>query len=164
MKKIKSIGALILSTFLISGIADAQMQSLGPQDTLAESHLSQDEIRQVIAEVEQSAFDTPDSWEKELLAKKVDLGGKPGLAVRGSDLLCGATGNCQTWIMQKVNDNWVSLFLSDQVPIIEGFRLGPSVTAGIKDLTVSGNSGAQRRLIVKYKFDGKVYRVAREHQ
>jgi hypothetical protein len=164
MKKIKSIGALILSTFLIAGIADAQMQSLGPQDTLAESHLSQNEIRQVIAEVEKSAFDTPDSWEKELLAKKVDLGGKPGLAVRGSNLLCGATGNCQTWIMQNVNDKWVSLFLPDEVPVIEGFRLGPHVTAGIKDLTVSSNSGAQRSQIVTYKFDGKVYRAERQHQ
>jgi hypothetical protein len=159
MNTIKTIGALFLSAFFVSIAAQGQVQSFGAHDTLAASHLSQKEIRQVIDEVEQSAFDTPDSWEKELLARRVDLGGRPGLAVRGSNLLCGGTGNCQTWIFQKVNDKWISLFPPDKVPVVESIRLGPHVTAGIKDLTVSTNSSAQDAQTVTYSFDGKFYRA-----
>jgi len=155
----KTISGLLLSTLLISVTAANQMQSLSPQDTFAASRLSQKEIRQIRDEVEQSAYDTPESWEKELRVKRVDLGKRSGLVVRGTNLLCGATGNCQTWIFQKIRDRWVSLFPKDQVPVIESFCLGPSITAEIKDLTVSANLSAQSVQTITYQFDGKFYRA-----
>jgi hypothetical protein len=151
---------LILNTVLVwASPAVSQMQSLGPKDTFAASRLSAREIHEIVEEVEQSAYDTPDSWEKELRGKRVDLGASPGLIIRGGELLCGGTGNCQTWVFRKTEGKLVSLFPKDQVPIAEGFSLGPHVTAGIKDFTVFANSSAKAGRIVTYKFDGKFYRA-----
>jgi hypothetical protein len=78
-----------------------QMRNLGAKDTFAAARLSAKEIREIVAEVEQSAYDTPDSWESELRVQRVDLGACPGIIVQGSKLLCGGTGNCQTWVFRK---------------------------------------------------------------
>lgn len=67
-----------------------QMQSLTAKDTWAAAKLSPAEIQQITAAVEDSAFDTPDSWEQELRVRRVDLGGGPGIA-QGTKLLCGGT-------------------------------------------------------------------------
>jgi hypothetical protein len=151
---------LILNTVLVwASPAVSQMQSLGPKDTFAASRLSAREIHEIGEEVEQSAYDTPDSWKKELRVKRVDLGASPGLIIRGSELLCGGTGNCQTWVFRKAGGKLVSLFPKDQVPIAERFRVGPHVTAGIKDFTVFANSSAEAGRTVTYKFDGKFYRA-----
>ncbi len=74
------LGALlILNTVLVcASPAMSQMQSLGPKDTFAASRLSAREIHEIVEEVEQSAYDTPDSWEKELRVKRVNLGASPG--------------------------------------------------------------------------------------
>jgi hypothetical protein len=109
--------------------------------------------------VEQSAYDTPDDWKKELRVRRADLGNNPGMVVQGSKLLCGGTGNCQTWVFRKTDNKWVSLFPNDRVPIAERFRLGPGVTDGIKDFTIVANSGAEAGQTVTYKFDGKFYRT-----
>src|SRR5579862_6292723 len=75
-------------------------------DTFAAAKLSGREVREIIAGVEQSAYDTPTSWETELRVRRVDLGGSSGLVVRGTSLLCGATGNCQMWVFRKTNEKW----------------------------------------------------------
>src|SRR5258708_39816501 len=116
--------------------ARTQMQSLG-KDTFVASRLSAKEIHEIVEELEQSAYDTPDSWQNKLRVKRVDLGASQGVVIRGSTLLCGGTGNCQTWVFRKADNKWVSLFPKDHVPIAESFRLGPHVTAGIKDLRSS---------------------------
>ena len=71
-----------------------QAQGLGPKDTFAAARLSAKEIHEIVEGVEPSAYDTPDSWNKELRVRRVDLGGSPGIVVQGSKLLCGGTGNC----------------------------------------------------------------------
>lgn len=154
-------GALVvLNAVLVCATpAMSQMQSLGPKDTFAASRLSATEIHEIVEQVEQSSYDTPDSWERELRVKRVDLGANPGIIVRGSELLCGGTGNCQTWVFRKAEGKLVSLFPSDQVPLAESFSLGPLRTAGIKDFTVFTNSSAASGRTVAYKFDGKFYRA-----
>jgi len=114
-----------------------------------------DEIDRFNAKV----HDTPESWTAELRARKVSLGSAPCLAVQGSKLLCGATGNCQTWIFRKVDKIWEPLFEGDQAPIAESFQLGPHLTNGIKDCTIVANSSAKTGSRVKYEFDGKSYRT-----
>src|SRR5438874_12988101 len=99
-------------TVLAPALAQAVAQrpgSPGADDTLQAAHLSRSEIQQIIAAVEANAFDTPASWTDELRAARVDLGSEPGLVVRGSHLLCGATGNCQVFVLRKLQDRGVSL-------------------------------------------------------
>lgn len=120
--------------------------------------LSVEERRQILAAVAQSAFDAPDSWEEELSAVRVDLGRSPGIVLRGTKLLCGGTGNCQLFVMRKTNGAWVSLFGHEQAPLAESFELGPGVTQGIEDLTVTTNTSAAAGERVTYKFDGRSYR------
>jgi hypothetical protein len=138
--------------------AASQPQSLGDKDTLAAAQLSAKELRRILEAIEQSAYDTPDSWTKELRARRVDLGASPGIVLQGTKLLCGGTGNCQLFIFRKVNDQWVSLFGRDEAPLAESFEFGPGVTHGIKDLTLATNSSAQSTQRIKYKFDGQIYR------
>ena len=149
----------ILIALLSVAVGLAQMQTIGPGETLAAAKLSPGEVREIIAGVEQSAYDTPDSWEKELRVRRVNLGSGPGLVVRGTSLLCGATGNCQMWLLRKVDGRWVSLFGADEAPVAEGFQLGPDSTNGVKDLAISANISAAGEKRTTYKFDGKVYRA-----
>jgi hypothetical protein len=156
-----NISAVVLFTtvLLFAKPALTQMQSLGPKDTFNSVGLSAKEGQQIVAEVEQSAYDTPDDWKKELRVRRADLGNNSGMVVQGSKLLCGGTGNCQTWVFRKADNKWVSLFPNDRVPMAESFRLGPGVTDGIKDFTIVANSGAEAGQTVTYKFDGKSYRA-----
>jgi hypothetical protein len=138
--------------------ASSQADSLGPKDTFAAAKLSPKEMREIISGVEESAYDTSDSWGNELRAKRVDLGASPGVVLQGTNLLCGGTGNCQLFVFRKANDKWVSLFGGHRAPLAESFQLGPSVTRGIKDLTVVTNASADSSERVSYKFDGQFYR------
>jgi hypothetical protein len=144
---------------LLAIAAPAQSQTLAEKDTLASAKLSATERRQIISAVEQLAFDTPESWGKELRVRRVELGSSPGIIVQGTDLLCGGTGNCQLFIFRRVNDKWVSLFGDDQAPMADGFELGPGITHGIKDLTVTTTSSAKSTQRVIYRFDGRHYRA-----
>ncbi len=151
---------LMLSTTLLCAIpAVSQMQSLSSKDTFAAAQLSAKEIQEIVAEVEQSAYDTPDSWESELRVQRVNLGDSPGLIVQGSKLLCGGTGNCQTWVFRKARGKLISLMAEDEVPIAEGYNLGPHVTSGIKDFSISTNVSAASAKNTTYRFDGKFYRA-----
>jgi len=157
----KIVQCIALSALLCSsGFALPQMQSLTAKDTWAAAKLSPQEIQQITAAVEDSAFDTPDSWEQELRVRRVDLGATPGIIAQGTKLLCGGTGNCQIFVLRKANGKWVSLFGTEQAPLADSFQLGPAVTNGIKDLTVSANSSAESSARVTYKFDGKTYRAS----
>jgi hypothetical protein len=155
--RIAAFVALHAIVFLVIP-AFSQADSLGPKDTFAAAKLSPKEMREIISGVEKSAYDTPESWSNELRAKRVDLGGGPGVVLQGTNLLCGGTGNCQLFVFRKANDKWVSLFGGDQAPLAESFQLGPSVTQGIKDLTVVTNAGPDSSQRVRYKFDGQLYR------
>ena len=76
-----------------SGVA--AMESLSRSDSLHAARLSRAEFRQVIEQLELTSFDEPKSWEKEIRVRRVHLGVADGLIVQGTNLLCGATGNCK---------------------------------------------------------------------
>jgi hypothetical protein len=151
--RITAIAVPVLAVALTS-----QVQNAAVHDRVSGIGLSAEERRQVIDAVARCAFDTPDSWDDELLATRVDLGASPGIILRGTKLLCGGTGNCQLFVMRKTNGIWVSLFGDGQAPLAESFELGPGVTLGIKDLTVVTNSSAEASHRVAYQFDRQVYR------
>jgi hypothetical protein len=156
-----NISAVVLfgTILFLAKPAVTQMQSLGPKETFNTVELSPKEVQEIVEEVAQSAYDTPDDWKKELRVRRVDLGNRAGMIIQGSKLLCGGTGNCQTWVFRKAGNRWVPLFPNDLVPNAESFRLGPSATGGIKDFTIVANSSAEAEQTVTYKFDGKFYRA-----
>ena len=156
MKFRATLSSIVIVASSISMVG--QDQSTGPKDTFAASKLSAAEIHDIVAETEKSAYDFPDSWVAELRVKRVDLGATTGIVVRGSNLLCGATANCQTWVFRKVGNHLVSLFEGEQAPIAESFRFEAHTTAGIKDLTIRANSSAEAVTSVTYAFDGHFYR------
>jgi hypothetical protein len=147
------------AVFFVAVTAATQLQSLGDRDTFRAAALSSAEVKEIVKQVEDSAYDVADDWESELHVRHVDLGASPGLILQGTKLLCGATGNCQTWVFRKAHNNWILMFAKDDVPIAEGFRLGPGVSGGIKDFTVQANSRAEAEQTVTYKFEGKLYRT-----
>jgi len=151
------IGLFSFLTF--STTALAQMESLGPKDSLSVASVTAKEIHEIIAGVKKSAYDTPKSWITELRLRRVNLGDGPGIVVQGTSLLCGGTGNCQIWVFRKANANWVSLFANDHAVLAEGFNFGPAVTHHIKDLTIETNLSAEGSKRVTYKFDGRLYRT-----
>ena len=148
-----------VATLLCASAAFAQAQNLGPKETFAAARLSAQEIQQITEGVEQSAYDTPDSWERELRARRVDLGDVAGMVVQGTKLLCGGTGNCQTWVFRKAAGKWISMFGGEQAPLADSFQFGPASTGGVKDFSVTANSSAEDSHRVTYKFDGKLYRA-----
>lgn len=156
MRTVAVVAALVMTTV---GLASAQVEHLREDERIAKIKLPAPELKQIISAVEATAFDSPDSWEKELRARRISLGSEPGLVLQGSDLLCGGTGNCQVFVFRRVGKDWVSLFAAEQAPVIEGFSFGPEARNGIKDLHVIANSSAQKSTHVTYRFDGKFYRA-----
>lgn len=73
-----TITTYTLPALLLIGYA-AHSQTV--TETFAMGRLSATEIHEIIAAVEQTAYDTPDSWENELRVARVDLGGSNGLVV-----------------------------------------------------------------------------------
>jgi hypothetical protein len=153
-----SSGGLFCALVLFSSRASSQA-SLGMRDTFTRARLTPDEIREVIAVIERSAYDTPESWTKELRVRRVDLGVSSGLIVQGTSLLCGATGNCQIFALRKANRHWVSLFQDNQEVIADTFTFGPGAAHGIPDLTLTANVGADAEYHVRFMFDGRFYRT-----
>jgi hypothetical protein len=149
----------LLFTMLLEVATLAQPQSLGPKDTLAAARLSPKEVTEIIAAVEQSAYDVPDSWTDELRARRINLGASPAIVVEGTKTLCGGTGNCQIFVLRQVNGHWLSLFGDQQAPIGESFEFGPGVARGVKDLTIITNLSAKSGKQITYTFDGKMYRT-----
>jgi hypothetical protein len=139
--------------------AFSQTGNLRAEGTFAAAGVSAREQEQILEAVEQSAFDTPESWIKELHVRRVDLGAARGLLIQGTKLLCGGTANCQIWIFRRANGKWLSMLEGDQAPLAESVQLSPMRTLGIKDLILSSNSSADRTNLVTYKFDGRVYRT-----
>ena len=153
----------IAATFLLLGHAAAQvvafpkMDHLKDTETFHSTRLSPAEVKQISEEVERTAFDTPDSWESELRVRRISLGESSGLVLQGTKLLCGATGNCQTWVLRRAGNQWRWLFES-QAPIASMFGFATEASNGIKNFVVVANSSASDSKYVVYKFDGKFYR------
>jgi len=149
----------VLACALLFVTSPARAQSLGPNETFAAAGLTAEDVRQIVDAIEQAAYDTPASWSAELRARRVDLGGGPAVVVQGTRLLCGGTGNCQLFVLHKVNGRWVSLFGNEHAPLAATFQFGPGSSHGIKDLTLVTNTSAETGDTVIYQFDGRVYRA-----
>jgi hypothetical protein len=131
--------------------------NLGDQETLLAAKLTAAERKQIIDQVEKTSFDVPDSWDSELRVRRISLGEVDGLVIRGTQLLCGGTGNCQTWVFRRSQGNWTNLF-EQEAPVVSSFGFDQEATGGIKNFLVSANSSAEKESRILFKFDGNFYR------
>jgi hypothetical protein len=151
--------ALFAGTVFAQEAKFPSMSHLDENDTFRGARLTPSEKEQVFEEVAGISFDTPDSWESELRVRRVILGGvEEGLVVQGTALLCGGTGNCETFVLRHVNSRWVAMF-DEQAPIASGFGFGPESSNGIKNFVIAANQSAEMEKYTVYKFDGKLYRA-----
>jgi hypothetical protein len=133
------------------------MDHLKDAETLQQAKLSGLEVNQILAQVERTAYDTPASWQKELRARRTSLGSVNGLILEGTSLLCGATGNCQTWIFRLEGRSWVCLFRG-QAPIADGFGFEQhTATKGIRNLVLSTHVSADETSYSVFTYDGQTY-------
>jgi hypothetical protein len=135
------------------------MDHLKASETLQVAKLSSSEVKQIREQLETTSFDVPDSWEAELRGQRVSLGNEDGLVIQGTKLLCGGTGNCQTWVLRRSNGKWWAMF-KDQAPIASSFGFQPETHAGHKNFVVAANSSADAENYIIYHFDGHLYRQA----
>ena len=127
---------------------------------LSQLGLPKEAIRQIMRDIEATAYDTPKSWDKELRAETMRLGNAHALIVKGSDMLCGATANCQVWVFRKSDRGWRLLIDRKEALIADGLSFGPKKTRGIQDMHVTTNSSVSSQSSYTCKFDGAVYRAA----
>jgi hypothetical protein len=152
-----------LSCFL-GGVALAQdlaftaIPALTDQDSVATANLPAAELKQILDQVEQTSFDTPDAWETELRLRRLSIAGGDGLVVRGTAMLCGGTGNCETWLFRRVNGAWRNMF-EGEAPVISSFGFGHHVSHDIPDLIATAPLSAAKRNYMVYVFDGALYRA-----
>lgn len=133
------------------------LPDLGGHETFLAVMLTAAEQKQIIDQVEQTSFDIPGDWQLELRVRRVSLGGAEGLVVRGTRLLCGGTGNCQTWVFRLLQGAWFNLF-EREAPIVSGFGFEQGTNLSIQNLLVSSNNSARKERRILFKFDGKYYR------
>lgn len=136
------------------------MDHLKNSETFQAAKFIAAEKKQIFEQAEQSSFDVPDSWESELRVRRVVLGGNESLVVQGTKLLCGGTGNCQTWIFRKTAGKWVSTF-SEEAPIASGFGFTEIISYGLPELVVGGHVNADTSFYALFSFDGSFYRETR---
>jgi hypothetical protein len=148
---------------LAAPLAAAPIALPSPIDTRSAAGLSADEFAQIVAAIEEQSFDAPNDWDAELRFRRIRIGTGDGLVVRGTALLCGGTGNCQTWLMQRVNGRWTSLF-SREAPVVNGMGFASQTRAALPDLIVAAHSSAAESVYAIYVFDGRFYRLDRCYQ
>jgi hypothetical protein len=128
------------------------------QDRPATAELPPVQLQEILDQVTETSFDTPDSWPAELRLRRVAIGDGTALIVRGTALLCGGTGNCQTWLFRFANGHWSSM-IEGEAPIIDGMGLAPGTSYGQPDLVVTMHLSAATSRFALYAFDGKAYRL-----
>ena len=162
-KDIAHLSAFAVCWCLLLGApVQAQNSQTGASSTLSKAHLPKEAVRQILRDIEATAYDTPNSWDNELRIERLTLGGAPALVLKGSDLLCGATGNCQVWIFRRTGNRWHPLLPRGQPLIADSLAFGPNLTQGVEDLAATMNSSASATNEYTYKFDGAVYRGAED--
>ena len=151
--------ALFIGMALAQNVKFPPMEPLKDSDTFRVARVTPSEQMQIFEEIAEISFDTPTSWESELRVRRVPLGGlQEGFVLQGSQLLCGATGNCQTFVLRRENSKWIAMF-EKEAPMASGFGFAQESSKGIKDFVVASNTSAESETYVIYKSDGKFYRV-----
>ena len=133
------------------------MQRLKDTETIQAAHLSAEETKEILEEVESTSFDVPESWESELRVRRQQIGGAEGLVIQATKELCGGTGNCQTWVFRRATGKWLAMF-EKQAPIISGYAFGKELH-GMENFIGAENISAETSNYGVYVFDRTFYRL-----
>jgi hypothetical protein len=147
----------VAGTALTQPLQLPAMRSLEINETFQATNLSSAETARIFKQVEETSFDYPDSWQSELRVRRVSLGDTDGLVIQGTKLLCGGTGNCQTWIFRRSDGRWISMF-QGQAPIVSAFGFTDKTSHGVRDLATLANVSAETSAYSVFAFDGNFYR------
>src|SRR5258708_18623742 len=155
--RLSSLSAVAAAPTRSSGERIGWLNDLSANETFPAARLSAAEQTEIIDQVKRTSFDSPDSWETELRVRRISLGKADGLIIRGTQRLCGGTGNCETWVFRHSSGKWLNLF-EQEAPIVSGFGFEQEAAGGIKNFLVSANSSTTRESRISFKFDGQAYR------
>ena len=87
------------------------MDYLKAAETFSVAKLSGAEVQEILKQVEADVDYRPaGSWQDKLRIRRVRLGSVDGLVLQGLHDLCGATGNCTTWIFRRERGHWLRYF------------------------------------------------------
>lgn len=143
---------------ILAAVQSAQpaMDHLRPAETVSAAGLTPADKREIFSQLDGTSFDTPDSWDKEALVRRVRLGDSDGLVIQGAKLLCGSTGNCATWVLRRQKDGWHNLFSSD-APLASTFAFDDVTTNGVPNLVLETHLSADVTRRTTFTFNGGVY-------
>ena len=114
--------------------------------------LSDEQRGEIISQVSASSPDSPEDWNSELRVRRVIVAGHPYLLVRGSRFLCGATGNCQTWLFRWIKGKWLSV-IRGEPPLVSDLRWR-WLRGGVVELTGCNVFSAQYRDCTNWNLTG----------
>jgi hypothetical protein len=132
------------------------LPALSDNETFAAARLTSTEQQQIFDQVQATSFDTPDSWIVELRVRRISLGDTDGLLIRGAQLLCGGTGNCQTWLFRRSNQRWSNMF-DGQAPVVASVGFVKQ-TKKVNNVVAIVHVSAGAASWVQFTFDGRFYR------
>lgn len=130
-------------------------------DTFVESGLRSAARKEIFENVALTAYDTPESWDAELRVRRETLGPWHVAVVRGTSRLCGATGNCQTWVFRLDGKHWINVIAAGQAPIVDGLSLTRAGRNRPWRLVTRTRISAQESRFAEYRFDGRLFQRTR---
>ncbi len=131
------------------------------EDTFVDSGLKPAARREIFDAVAITAYDTPESWDAELRVRRQRVGPWFVAVVRGTSLLCGATGDCQTWLFRLEGKHWVNVIAAGQAPIVDALSLTRAGRGRPWRLMARAHVSAEERRFADYRFDGRVFQRTR---
>jgi hypothetical protein len=130
-------------------------------DTFVESGLHAAARKEIFESVAVTAYDRPESWDAELRVRHERVGPWHVAVVRGTSRLCGATGNCQTWVFRLDGKHWVNVIAAGQAPIVDGLSLTRAGRNRPWRLVTRARISAQESMFAEYRFDGRLFQRSR---
>ena len=130
-------------------------------DTFVESGLRPAARKEIFDSVAITAYNTPDSWDTELRVRHERIGPWHVAVVRGTSLLCGASGNCQTWVFRLDGKHWVNVIAAGQAPIVDGISLTRAGRNRPWRLATRTRISAEEGKFTDYRFDGRLFQRSR---
>ena len=143
---------LCLVTLSSAACAESRARATVPSQIIAQ--ISRDTM---LPETVDTARDSLSTY---LVAVPLELNrdDTPELIVRGTRMMCGATGNCPVWIFRRSEGGFERLLYATTVQTIVAQS---TVTRGYRDVLTSGHGSATESEYTLYQFDGRVYRAIR---
>jgi len=130
-------------------------------DTFVASGLRAAARKEIFQDIAITAYDTPESWDAELRVRHETVGPWHVAVVRGTSLLCEATGNCQTWLFRLDGRHWVNVIAAGQAPVIDGLSLTRAGRGRPWRLATRTRKSAHESVFAEWRFDGRLFQRAR---